>query len=102
MLDQIPLQALSSQTPPPVQSLAHSIRRKREKINAALVLVAGLRLDAIADRSELVPGERFTVRIEPHHRDGINTDSRKISLALPQDWNIDKEEIGRASCRERV
>ena len=91
-LDQIPLPALSSQTPPPVQSLAGSIRRKREKINAALVLVAGLRLDTIADRSELVPGETFTVRIDPHHRDGINSDSRKISLALPQDWNIVKEE----------
>jgi LmbE family N-acetylglucosaminyl deacetylase len=91
-LDQIPLPALSSQTPPPVQSLSRSIRRKREKINAALVLVAGLRLDAIADRSELVPGETFTVRVEAHHRDGINTDSRKISLALSQDWNIFKEE----------
>jgi len=67
-LDQVPLPALSSQTPPPVESLSRSIRRKREKINAALVLVAGLRLDAIADRSELVPGETFTVRVEPHHR----------------------------------
>jgi LmbE family N-acetylglucosaminyl deacetylase len=91
-LDQIPLPALSSQTPAPVQSLSQSIHRKREKINAALVLVAGLRLDAIADRSELVPGETFTVRVEPHHRDGISGDSRKISLALPQDWNIVKEE----------
>lgn len=91
-LDQIPLPALSSQTPAPVQSLAQSIHRKREKINAALVLVAGLRLDAIADRSELVPGETFTVRVEPHHRDGISGDSRKISLALPQEWNIVKEE----------
>ena len=91
-LDQIPLPALSSQTPPPVQSLAGSIRRKREKINAALVLVAGLRIDAIADRSELGPGETFTVRVELHHRDGINSDSRKIGLALPQDWSIVKEE----------
>jgi LmbE family N-acetylglucosaminyl deacetylase len=91
-LDQIPLPALSSQTPAPVQSLAESIHRKREKINAALVLVAGLRLDAIADRSELVPGETFTVRVEPHHRDGISGDSRKIGLALPQEWGIVKEE----------
>jgi LmbE family N-acetylglucosaminyl deacetylase len=91
-LDQIPLPALSSQSLPPVQSLAESIRRKREKINAALVLVAGLRLDAIADRSELVAGESFTVRVEPHHREGLNSDSRKITIALPQDWNIVKEE----------
>ena len=91
-LDQIPLPALSSQTPPPVQSLSRSIRRKREKINAALVLVAGLRLEALADRSELVPGETFTVRVVPHHRAGIEIDSRKIGLALPQDWEIAKQE----------
>jgi len=91
-LDQIPLPALSSQTPAPVQSLFWSIHRKREKTNAALVLVAGVRLDAVSDRSELAPGETFTVRVDPHHRDGINGDFRKISLALPQDWDIIKED----------
>ena len=91
-LDQIPLPALSTQIPAPVQSLFQSIHRKREKIDAALVLVAGVRLDAIADRSELVPGETFTVRVESHHRDVINGDFRKISLTLPQDWSIAKEE----------
>jgi LmbE family N-acetylglucosaminyl deacetylase len=91
-LDQIPLPALSSQTPAPLQSLSQSIHRKREKVDAALVLVAGFRLDAVADRSELVPGETFTIRVEPHRREGISSDARKIGLALPQDWNIVKEE----------
>jgi len=91
-LDQIPLPALSSQTPAPVQSLFRSIHRKREKINAALVLVAGVRLDAISDRSELVPGEIFTVRVDPRHREGTNGDFGKISLALPHDWNVVKED----------
>jgi LmbE family N-acetylglucosaminyl deacetylase len=91
-LDEVPLPALSDQTPPPVQSLFQSIHRKREKINAALVLVAGLRLDAIADRSELVPGETFSIRVDARHRDGINGDFQKVSLALPRDWNVVKEE----------
>jgi LmbE family N-acetylglucosaminyl deacetylase len=91
-LDQIPLPALSSQSPAPVQSLFRSIHRKREKITAALVLVAGVRLDAISDRSELVPGETFTVRVDAHHRDVVNGDFRKTGLALPQDWNIVKED----------
>lgn len=91
-LDQIPLPALSSQTPAPVQSLFRSIHRKREKINAAFVLVAGVRLDAICDRSELVPGETFTVRVDPHHREAISGDFGKISLGLPHDWNIVKED----------
>ncbi|HLZ91413.1 MAG TPA: PIG-L family deacetylase [Candidatus Acidoferrum sp.] len=91
-LDQIPLPALSSQTPPPVQSLFRSVHLKREKINAALALVCGLRLNAIADRSDLVPGESFTVRVEPRHRESIGGDFGKISLIVPQDWSIPKEE----------
>jgi len=91
-LDQVPLPALSSRTPAPVQSLFRSIHRKREKINAALVLVAGVRLDAVVDRSEFVPGETFSIRVDPHHRDGINGEFRKISLVLPQDWNIVSED----------
>lgn len=91
-LDQIPLPALSSQSPAPVQSLFRSIHRKRAKINAALALVAGVRLDAISDRSELVPGETFTVRVDPHHRDAVSGEFGKISLALPRDWNIVKED----------
>jgi LmbE family N-acetylglucosaminyl deacetylase len=91
-LDQVPVPSLSSQVPPPMASLAISIRRKRDKINTALNLVAGLRLDAIVDRSEIVPGESFTVRVEPHHRDGITADFRKPTLALPADWVITKED----------
>jgi LmbE family N-acetylglucosaminyl deacetylase len=91
-LDQIPVPALSSQVPAPVASLAASVRRKRDKINTALTLVTGWRLDAIADRSEIVPGETFTVRVEPHHRDGITADFRKPTLALPTDWVITKED----------
>lgn len=91
-LDQIPVPSLSSQLPAPVASLAGSVRRKRDKVNAALTLVAGLRLDAIADRTEIVPGETFTVRVELHHRDGINADFRPPTLTLPPDWAITKEE----------
>lgn len=91
-LDQIPLPALSSQTPAPVQSLFRSIHLKREKINTALALVTGLRLNAIADRSDLVPGESFVVRVEPRHRDSVSGDFGKISLTLPNDWTVVKEE----------
>src|SRR5882762_10169558 len=69
-----------------------SVRRKRDKINAALTMVTGLRLNAIADRSEIVPGESFTVRVDPRHRDGITADFRKPTLTLPPDWAITNEE----------
>ena len=91
-LDQIPVPSLSSQLPAPMASLAASVRRKRDKINAALTMVTGLRLNAIADRSEIVPGETFTVRVDLHHRDGITADFRKPTLTLPPDWALTNEE----------
>jgi LmbE family N-acetylglucosaminyl deacetylase len=91
-LNEIPKPAASTQVPAPVESLSRSTMRKRQKIDAAMALVAGLRLDANADRSELVAGETFTVRVEPHHRQGISGEFKKISLTLPPDWSVAKEE----------
>src|SRR6266853_3925212 len=91
-LDQIPVPSLSSQLPAPMPPLAESVRRKRDKINAALTMVTGLRLNAVADRSEIVPGESFTVRVDPRHRDGVAADFRKPTLTLPPDWAITNEE----------
>src|SRR5882672_9967036 len=69
-IDEVPRPAVSSQTPAPVVSLARSLQRKREKIDRALALVAGVRLEASADRSELVIGETFSVQTETRHREG--------------------------------
>src|SRR5258708_11389275 len=91
-LDEVSRPSVTSQTPAPVVSLVRTLKRKREKIDAALTLVAGLRLDGIADRSELVSGETFTVRVDTHQRDGIAGESRKPALALPPEWSVVKEE----------
>src|SRR5207302_1275405 len=64
----------------------------REKVENALVLVAGLRLEAVADRSEIVPGEAFTVRVESRHREGVSGDFKKPALRLPPEWSVAKEE----------
>src|SRR2546423_11922514 len=63
-IERIPTPPSSAQVPAPAASLARSVKRKREKIDAALTLVAGLRLGAGADRSELVAGEKFSVSVE--------------------------------------
>ena len=91
-INEVPAPSASSQIPAPVVSLARSLQRKREKIDAALKLVAGLRLDAIADRSELVSGETFNVRAELHHRESIVGDFRKPTLVFPPEWSAVKEE----------
>src|SRR4029077_8947970 len=91
-INEVPVPSISYQVPAPVVSLARSLKRKREKIDAALALVTGLRLDALADRGELVSGETFTVRVDSHHRGEIAGDFKKPILLLPADWNVSKEE----------
>jgi len=91
-LDEVPKPSTSLQVPPPVVSLIRSLGRKREKISAALALVTGARLEAAADRSEIVSGETFTVRVEWRHREGISGDFKKPVLVTPPDWSVSKEE----------
>jgi len=91
-INEVPVPSNSYQVPAPVVSLAHSLKRKREKIDAALALVTGLRLDALADRSEIVSGETFTVQVDSHHRGEVTGDFKKPVVLLPSDWNVAKEE----------
>jgi len=93
-IKEVPIPSSSYQAPAPVVSLARSLKRKRAKVDAALALVAGFRLDALADRSELVSGEAFSVRVDTHRRTDIAGDFGKPSLLLPAEWSISKEEIG--------
>ena len=91
-ISEVPVPSTSYQVPPPVASLARSLKHKREKIDAALALATGLRLDALADRNELVSGETFTVRVDSHHRGEIAADFKKPLPVLPADWSVTKEE----------
>ncbi len=91
-INEVPVPSISYQVPAPVVSLARSLKRKREKIEAALALVTGLRLEALADRSEIVSGETFTVRVDSHHRGEIAGDFKKPLVLLPSGWSVTKEE----------
>jgi LmbE family N-acetylglucosaminyl deacetylase len=91
-INEVPVPSISYQVPAPVVSLARSLKRKRDKIDAALALVTGLRMDALADRGEIVSGETFTVRVDSHHREEIAGDFKKPTLLLLSDWNVTKEE----------
>lgn len=91
-LDEVPKPNLSMETSAPLVSLARSTQRKREKIDAALALVTGLRVDVSSDRGEIVSGETFVVRVESHRREGISGEFKKPALLLPSEWNVVKEE----------
>ncbi len=91
-LNEVPKPNPPAEIPAPLVSLARSTERKREKVDAALALVTGLRIDASADRGEIVSGESFTVRVETHRRAGIAGDFQKPALQLPAGWSVTKEE----------
>jgi len=91
-INEVPVPSNANQVPAPVASLARSLKRKREKIDAALALATGLRLDAFADRSELVSGETFTIRVDTHRRGEITGDFKKPALMFPSDWSVTNEE----------
>jgi LmbE family N-acetylglucosaminyl deacetylase len=96
-LNDVPKPNPSMNNPEPLVSLARSMARKQEKIEDALALVAGLRLEATANRSEIVSGESFTVRVESRRREGISGDFKKPVLKLPPEWSVAKEEVESAN-----
>ncbi|HEV3253557.1 MAG TPA: PIG-L family deacetylase [Candidatus Acidoferrales bacterium] len=64
----------------------------RGRIDAALAQVLDLRIEAHADRSELVAGETFSVHLESIERPGIGSETAKPSLVLPSGWTVTKQE----------
>jgi hypothetical protein len=90
-LNEVPKPNPGGNNPEPLLSLVRSTERKRERVEAALTLVAGLRVEAVSDRSEIVPGESFTVRVDSRHREGVSVDLKKPSLRLPSEWSVSEE-----------
>jgi LmbE family N-acetylglucosaminyl deacetylase len=58
------------------------------RIRRALALATGLRLEAEADRGELVAGERFTVRVNWQHRTDAPLQLGEAELRLPAGWQM--------------
>lgn len=68
------------------------VAQAREKVDAALALAVGLRLEAQADRAELVAGEKFVVQVSWHHRRDVPAKVKRASLSLPEGWQTTSEE----------
>ncbi len=78
------------------------LERVRGRIDAALALVGALRIEARANRGELVAGESFTVRVEVRRRGDIPAEFGKTSLVLPPGWSVTKEEVEGGAVRFTV
>jgi LmbE family N-acetylglucosaminyl deacetylase len=68
------------------------LEQVRERINHALADAAAIKIISNADRSELVAGEGFSVRVEVTHRNDSAATFSKPDLAMPSGWSITKQE----------
>jgi len=68
------------------------LQQVRERINHALADAAAIKIVSNADRSELVAGEGFSVRVQLAHRSNVPATFSKPELALPNGWSITKQE----------
>ncbi len=68
------------------------LEQVRERINHALADAAAIKIVSNSDRSELVAGEGFSVRVAVAHRNDISATFSKPELALPSGWSITKQE----------
>lgn len=62
--------------------------RLTARLERALALVAGLRLEATANRSELVAGEKFTVTVAWQRRHVVPLEMGEPELVLPEGWQV--------------
>jgi LmbE family N-acetylglucosaminyl deacetylase len=72
------------------------------RIRRALALATGLRLEAEADRSELVAGEKFTVRVNWHRRREVPLELAPPELALPEGWQVTERTAEESGARFTV
>jgi LmbE family N-acetylglucosaminyl deacetylase len=70
-------------------------RAARSRIDAALRLVVGARVEAYADRSEITPGSILQVTAESASRGGVPINWKEPQLLLPDGWSVTKQEKSR-------
>ncbi len=79
------------------------LRRVRTKIDRALELAEAVRLEARADRNELVAGETFGVQVERRMRVvGSSGGAGRPELVLPAGWQVTQQEISSDGARFTV
>lgn len=68
------------------------LRHAKDKLDAAVGAAVALQIDARADRSEIVAGEPFSVRLEWQYRREVPLTVESAELVLPSGWEVTKQE----------
>jgi LmbE family N-acetylglucosaminyl deacetylase len=86
-----------------VRDAYSDLRDLGDRIDEALRLVCGIRIETQADRSELVAGESFTVRVDVRYRSEIPIHVEAPHVDLPEGWTAEPlETLGPGSYRFRI
>ncbi len=67
--------------------IEHRLAVKEEQFRHALTLAHGVGFDPIADRGEVVPGDKLEVGIRVTHQSPEPMEIRGVELDLPEGWN---------------
>jgi LmbE family N-acetylglucosaminyl deacetylase len=62
------------------------LEEKSHEYADALLLAAGIHIDALADRETIVPGENFKVAVRVYERAGVSATVPDVSLRLPAEF----------------
>lgn len=73
------------------RDLLWALDQERQKIDLALAEAAALHLNAEADQSALVAGEKFSVRVNWEKRPDVAVDLDRPSLQMPTGWTATEQ-----------
>lgn len=65
--------------------------RRRELLDRALAIAAGLSLDAVADDSDVVPGETFEVTVEAYNSGAYEMSVDGVEVSAPRGWTVARQ-----------
>ena len=71
------------------QDALRLLNEKREELEVALMLAAGLRIDVLADAETVEPGGTLRVAVRVYDPAFSEVDVQRASLAAPPGWRID-------------
>lgn len=88
--------SIQANAKPTVKATAFFAERKR-LFAEAIVLAAGIQIDALADRETVVPGEMFSVGLKAFTNGQNDVKVKQLGLNAPRDWTVVVDDIPRTS-----
>lgn len=80
----------SSDAPDAKREADFLLQQKEREFSEALQLALGLRIDVLADREKIVPGESFNLTMRAFVSDASLASVKNLNLRLPENWKAER------------